>query len=75
MSHMKACVRANIFDAYRKTNIREPFGISFAVMTGACVSLVTAMAGGLDGGGGGVPNSVFNKKIVLIRDSISEISP
>ena len=25
-------------------------------------------------GGGGVPNSVFNKKIVLIRDSISEIS-
>ena len=26
------------------------------------------------GGGGGVPNSVFNK-LVLIRDSISEISP
>ena len=24
---------------------------------------------------GGIPNSVFNKKIVLIRDSISEISP
>ena len=26
------------------------------------------------GGGGGIPNSVFIKKIVLIRDSISEIS-
>ena len=27
------------------------------------------------GEGGGVPNSVFNKKMVFIRDSISEISP
>ena len=26
-------------------------------------------------GGGGVPNSVFNKNVVLIRDSVSEISP
>ena len=26
-------------------------------------------------GGGGVPNSVLNKNVVLIRDSISEMSP
>ena len=43
-------------------------------MTCMFVDTCTVM-GGLDGGGGGVPNSVFNNKIVLICDSISEISP
>ena len=31
--------------------------------------------GGVGWGRGGGANSVFNKKIVFIRDSISEISP
>ena len=41
-----------------------------------CHNFVSYMGGWTGGGGGGVPNSVFNKKkFVLIRESISEISP
>ena len=39
------------------------------------VPLVDNIGGAGLGGGGGVPNSVFNNKLVFIRDSISEISP
>ena len=40
---------------------------------GVIINHLYCLLGGLDGG---VPNSIFNKKkFVLIRDSISEISP
>ena len=57
---------------------RESFTLGAAGLSSAAPKVKDvsfAIQGKYRGLDGGVPNSVFNKKCVLIRDSISEISP